>query len=470
MTRARLTLLVALGGLAAGLVLWAAGEPPLSRAEWRLHQARWNAQARRGGRPALTPGVRSVRGALGGEERCASCHLGAVHGAGRGAAAGGRSAPPLAGHPPIPCALTPGRAGVGCVVCHGGDGLRASPASLAHARRLDLGARDPDERRRRLEAGCAGCHERPGSVLGYDERVVPEVASGLRLYLEEGCPACHRLARVYRATDGGPSLDGVGARRTREQLLLRLRQPQRDSPSSPMPPSTREAHELGALVSFLLARRGSDPASARSPGLGDHFPKDGLELSAASPARGALWARRLGCVGCHRLGDADGGVPDLRLVGWYASGEELLLALREPGRRFPGGHMPRYELELPGLLTASLLDYLALQRAPLPSAPEEVLRGVCLRCHGPAGVRDPKAVVLSRGAGRSAPARGATASLPPARWPPPLSPAPPRERFLEAVLSGRKGSAMAPWGRALSRGFIESLHAALGTLGDGRPR
>jgi mono/diheme cytochrome c family protein len=389
---------------------------------------------------AREPAPRSVRGPEGAVERCPSCHLGALLGGPRTGGRAGR-------HPPIACALAPGRDGVGCVACHGGDPLRAAPAEAAHRRLLDRGGAKV-ERARRLEPGCASCHEQRGATraLAYDERVVPTVAAGLRLYLEDGCPSCHRLARVYRATAGGPLLDGVGARRTRVELLARLREPQRGSPGSPMPPSSREAHELEALAAFLLAQRvAAGAAPLPPPGLADHFPADSLSASTASPALGALFARRLGCVGCHRLGEADGGVPDLRLVGWYASGEELLLSLREPGRRFPGGHMPRYELELPPLLTASLLEHLALQRAPLPSSPEEVLRGVCLRCHGARGERDPKAVVL-------------------ARRPPPLSPAPPRERFLEAVLKGRAGSAMAPWGRALSRPFVESLHGALAGL------
>lgn len=413
MSRARILLLVLLGGALAALAGYALGREPAPR---------------------------SVRGPDGSVERCPSCHLGALLG---GPRIGGREGR----HPPIACALAPGRDGVGCVACHGGDPLRAAPTEAAHRRLLDRSG-ETLARARRLEPGCASCHEQRGAtrVLAYDERVVPTVAAGLRLYLEDGCPSCHRLARVYRATAGGPSLDGVGARRTRAELLVRLREPQRASPGSPMPPSSREAHELEALAAFLLAQREAPAADLASPpGLGDHFPRESLELSSASAAAGALWARRLGCAGCHRLGEADAGVPDLRLVGWYASGEELLLSLREPGRRFPGGHMPRYELELPPLLSASLLEYLALQRAPLPSSPEEVLRGVCLRCHGARGERDPKAVVL-------------------ARRPPALTPAPPRERFLETVVKGRAGSAMAPWGRALSRPFVESLHVALAGL------
>jgi len=206
-----------------------------------------------------------------------------------------------------------------------------------------------------------------------------------------------------------------------------------------MPPVALPASELDQLLAFLAAQvappRG--PAAPR-PALLDHFAAEPLE---PGPAAGAAWARRLGCVGCHRLGESDPGVPDLRHVAWIATDEELRASLLEPQRRFPGSAMP--PLHVPPDVEASLLEYLALLRAPLPSSPAAVFREVCARCHG--RQRDPKSVVLAR---RPPLLEAGAISLP-------------RDRFVRAVLEGRKGTAMRAWGRVFTPAFAEALYQEL---------
>jgi cytochrome c1 len=133
------------------------------------------------------------------------------------------------------------------------------------------------------------------------------------------------------------------------------------------------------------------------------------------------------------------GVVDLRHVGWYRSASELKQSLEQPQKQFKGTYMPQMNLTPAEL--ESLVLYLELQKTPLPSSAAQVFGQICARCHGSA--RDPKVVVL-------------------ARKPPQLS----RRRvsqdtFTATLTKGRQGTAMPPWGRVMSRAFIDALFKEL---------
>jgi len=427
----RLTLLALLLGLPAGALLQHLATPTPS---WRRWQQRWSELRRSRGLQDRAPGLVST-GASG--ERCVACHLGALP----GYSVSGH--PLFAPHPRLGCAL--GSSQGSCRACHRGDPRRLDVAG-AHGQRSPAGDRllglglGGEARRRWLQAACAGCHRGRGPALSYDARMVPEVAAGLALFLAEGCPACHRLPGVARLGEAGPPLAPSAWRRSTDELRQRLRRPQRFAPASPMPPSSLPAEELERLLVFLVAQASPGPDRGEAPQLADHFPAD--YPPEATPAAGALWARRIGCAGCHRLGEEPSGVPDLRFVAWTARPDELRTMLLDPGRRVPGTLMP--PVRMPSPIPESLLAWLQLQRRPLPSEPGQVVREICGRCHG--SVADPRRVVLSR---RPPLLEGvAAARLPPAR-------------FLEAVTRGRAGTAMAPWGRVLARSFLGELQAAL---------
>jgi mono/diheme cytochrome c family protein len=283
------------------------------------------------------------------------------------------------------------------------------------------------------------------------------VAAGLDVFLREGCPACHRIAGVHASAEHGPALTAIARRRSREELRDRLLRPQAASPRTPMPPVIVPGEELVRLVRFLEAQTGAGerlpgrelaPTTPGRPRLADHFPAE--HPRAPNATAGALFVRRLGCRGCHALGEREAGVPDLSYVGWYRTAKDVREALRDPARRFPGTFMPRPDM--PEAVIESLVSYLAARRAPLPSTPAQVYAQACRRCHGRPGARDPKAVVLM---GK----------------PPILDPGlarVPRARFLEVVRDGRAGTAMPAWGRVLSPRFIEELAGSLAAAG-GRP-
>jgi mono/diheme cytochrome c family protein len=418
-------LIALLLGLPLGVLLqqWSA-----AGGEWRSWQRRWSELRRVRGLAARAPGLVTA----GPADRCVTCHLGAL----TGRAVGGHVL--FAPHPPLACTVDPGQ--VGCRACHRGDGARVDRAGAhglrgpAGRRLLGLGLRG-GERLRALQAGCAGCHRKPGAALRYDVEVVPEVAAGLALFLTEGCPACHRVPGVAASREVGPPLAAAAERLSADELRERLLRPQRFAPASPMPPSPLGGEDLGRLVAFLTAQPGAAASGGRPPRLTDHYPAD-YPLQ-PTPAVGAIWARRLGCEGCHRLGERAGGVPDLRFAGHLLRSDELRTALLDPGRRVRSTLMPA--VQAPSTVEESLVAWLALQRRPLPASAAEVARQICLRCHG--RQPDPKRAVLSKQ--------------------PPLLDDVPQARFVDALSKGRPGTAMQPWGPVLGPALLLQLHSYL---------
>lgn len=417
--------------------------------EWRSYQSTYNELQRVDGLPAFRPQIQEITPSSTRQpERCVTCHLGMLlHADARAHRA------PFQAHPPLPCPLTVAQ--VGCVSCHRGDPQKLTVEG-AHALDEDSPRRVLDwraeaGRRLALQAGCAQCHlRRQHGVLRYEHEIVPDIAAGMDLFLSRGCYACHRVAGVYRFSDAGPDLTRVGSRLSRRVIRRHLVKPQARRPTSQMPPTSLPDRELERLTLFLVAQTGPDRelgssarsqlASLGSPRLSNHFRSE--YPASESSAAGALWARRVGCLGCHRLGEGDAGVPDLRLVGWTTAAQELRSTITRPQGRFPKSLMPA--LQMPPAVVESVVLYLAMQKRPLPSEPHTVFAEVCGRCH--ASDRDPAWVVLNRappllsGKGRRLPDRDA---------------------FVETARKGSPSTAMAAWGRVLSQTFLHGIYRHL---------
>jgi mono/diheme cytochrome c family protein len=432
---------------AAGLVLVVAlgfMRQQLWPAEWQRHQRVYNSLRRAAGLAPVEEGIRALQVA-GREERCVSCHLGAVLPAFDQA--------PLQAHPDTACALPIEQQG--CTGCHGGEPLRVTMAG-AHGtggdtRRALTDGAERAERLRRIQSGCAGCHQdRSGGVLRYDADKVPEVAEGMQQFLSQGCAACHRVAGVFSAAEHGPALTEVALRWSRQPLLALLRAPRSVHAASPMPPLTSGEADAERLLTFLLAQVGPQrepgcgaacalQAARARPGMTDHVQQP--LPRPANPAAGAWWARQLGCTGCHRASSTEAGVPELTRVGWYRSEEQLRALVHDPRKVMPGTWMPR--MQVPEPIVESLVAWLLLQKAPLPSSPDGVLREVCRRCHG--RERDAKTVLLSRLPPLLDGNKGGMT----------------KDRFIEKASAGVEGTAMPPWGRMLAGPFLGAIHDAL---------
>jgi len=432
-------------GFAAALVLYFLFSG-LCRPQWRLYQQDYAERTGREGKPSPEPGPISIeRSGDGKVERCVTCHLGMVFPQ--------SYEPPFQAHPETGCALSV--TDMGCTHCHRGEGL-ALTVEGAHG--LEDRSRYPlldwkagAAAAFRLQAGCARCHGgRPEGVLGYDEAVVPDVAAGMDLFLARGCTSCHCVTGLYCAAGSGPDLTGAALCRSFDEIKAVLRSPQSSFPGSPMPPLTGSEKEAGRLALFLLAQTdlagdmGSSGAQkllslAKTVTLADHF---GARFPTAPEASmGRVLAGEIGCLGCHGAGEAASGVPDLAYAGWTRGKEFIRTMLKAPQKQVPGTHMPA--LDAPPAVVESMVEHLYYDRARLPTHPETAFAGICAPCHGTE--RDPKVVVLVKA-------------------PPLLAPgkeAPDRDTFMQTLSKGRKGTAMAPWGRAFLKAFAERIYEFL---------
>lgn len=79
----------------------------------------------------------------------------------------------------------------------------------------------------------------------------PEITAGAQIFVANGCGGCHKV----NGSGGtlGPSLNGVGGRRSRDWIAQRLRDPRLQSPGTVMPAFGFSAHDRDLLISYLLS-------------------------------------------------------------------------------------------------------------------------------------------------------------------------------------------------------------------------
>jgi cbb3-type cytochrome oxidase cytochrome c subunit len=79
------------------------------------------------------------------------------------------------------------------------------------------------------------------------------VATGARLFVEQGCYGCHRVGAL--GTPIGPDLSRVGARYTAPDLVRWLSDPASQKPNAHMPKLELTPADITALAAFLAAQR-----------------------------------------------------------------------------------------------------------------------------------------------------------------------------------------------------------------------
>ncbi len=432
-----------LWGLLLGLVAYLVVRP-FKESGWRSIQDAYNRLQDKKGLATIDVGIRSID--VPGRphaDRCVTCHLGMILPDAHDGL--------YAAHPETLCAMVPSQ--IGCTPCHRGDGLQLSVQEAHGLKGNGSNALLGKDARIRfgfhLQSACAQCHvRRREGLLRYDVAAVPDAADGMNVFMSQGCTSCHRIPGVYNAREYGPPLGEIALGRSRHSIRNLLLAPQQSNALSPMPPVSLSPQDLDKLLVFLLAQRGLDSelgsspvstylAKEKRPSLQEHLDLESPPLP--NPGLGALWVQRSGCAGCHRTGDNDVGVPDLRYVAWTTSVEEMRLTLEDPQKRFPGTYMPKFEV--PTNILLSVVEYLGRQRTVLPSSPRDMYQEVCRRCHGQEP--DPKVVVLGT------------------RPPMLVSSKVPIEKFVETVTHGKQGTAMKPWGKVLSAEFVRGIHSSL---------
>jgi len=216
-----------------------------------------------------------------------------------------------------------------------------------------------ESRRGALESGLATARQAHPGIT---------VAQGETLFRALNCAACHRHHEIHpKPTNAAPSLIAESARVGADWLQSFLEQPVPVRPfgnvpgdGSRMPNFSLATNEVRDLSAFLLAPRPDAALKAYVPATRSAF-----ALSKAS----SLFADKLSCLGCHRLGERGGRIgPDLTRVRQRLQPGYVLNIIRDPRGTAPHSIMPRAPVTED---TARLIaDYLLLQ--PATPAQDEV--------------------------------------------------------------------------------------------------
>jgi mono/diheme cytochrome c family protein len=342
---------------------------------------------------------------LGTSDRCVTCHLGVDNPAMADAAQPHRAHPGkiLSDHP---------TAEFGCTICHRGQG---EATNFKEAKAIDVHWDYPLLPRELTESSCGVCHDPGGPLMAGH---APRLASGRRLFVDRGCPSCHKLGGIGGQL--GPALDGEG-RKTRHELPMgpvagehtlanwlvqHFLDPQKVVAGSRMSPPKLTPGEIRDLTTYMLSLQGRD--------LPQHY---------IAPDAVAAWYRRLHepmldgeilysiyCMNCHGEGTFgrwdpffQSFMPAVRGPGLRAMADEGFLRSQIAQGR-PGTIMPGWEQHAGGLSDGqfdALLEYLMGRNEPqgiVPRAAPTNLAGGdagrgqqlfdqnCSACHGAAGI------------------------------------------------------------------------------------
>ncbi len=117
---------------------------------------------------------------------------------------------------------------------------------------------------------CAGCHraeaqafaKTPHAPVGEGlpvsppitgEELSPSAAAGKKIYDDMVCAGCHKIGG--QGGDGGPALDDVGARLSREEITKRMMGRRAGTVMPPLPPDTPDK-QINELVDYMLTLKG----------------------------------------------------------------------------------------------------------------------------------------------------------------------------------------------------------------------
>jgi mono/diheme cytochrome c family protein len=327
-------------------------------------------------------------------------------------------------------------------VCHEGEG-RATTETLAHGH--DPFWPEPLLKGRFIEASCARCHPAP-YVAGMEH-----LRRGRELFEHKACMGCHKVQGLSRG-NLGLELTDVGTKREVEFFQKKLKNPLFNQVVTLMPNLHLSDEDIADLAVFLKSLKGralaEDPLTYRKR-LKDWSNARPAEIAVSAEAGKTLVEGR-GCLGCHKLGDVDGGnAPDLSRTGLLRDAKYVEQHLADPRVHTPGSNMPNFWLSASE--RAAIATYLtSLAGAPRAAEPKQLYLDLCARCHGEKG----------DGMGVMAPA-----VLPRPRvftnakffnWLP-------EARAHKAIRAGVPGTAMPPFGKILDEEAAKALFAYVRT-------
>lgn len=249
----------------------------------------------------------------------------------------------------------------GCTICHQGQGPALDYVKLVDGRIPDgphgLGKEHggdphllwdfPLLRGELVQASCRRCHVEQDEV-----HLAPAYMQGKALFETLGCFGCHSVKGYEKAEKVGPDLTRVRSKVNPSWLVRWIMNPKDYLPRTKMPNFSLSQDEATSIAAYLLSSSEPElPPLARHTG-GDQ--KKGKEL-----------VGKLGCLGCHRVGNEFPAppqpkpeemspaeailarfdpAPDLGQVGSKVNADWLFRWLKDPKRFSPKTRMPNLRL------------------------------------------------------------------------------------------------------------------------------
>ena len=245
-----------------------------------------------------------------------------------------------------------------------------------------------------LESACAQCHTEenfPGT---------PTVTEGRKLFFSQNCYGCHKIEGLSDGTLA-PDLTEAGKKFKLDYLWESIVDPTANLATSFMPNFHLSDDKVRALVVFLKSRKGLNFAetslahyraqlNAKRPGS-----ESKEEASTPSPAptlagpalvaQGEKLLTDHACTACHKLKATDGGIaPDLTYEGLIKDEDWIGDHFKNPRARVPDSIMPSFRFA--DTEFRAMTAFLVAQHTPPPAtAPAEMYKALCQRCHGEKG-------------------------------------------------------------------------------------
>ncbi len=316
-------------------------------------------------------------------DRCMTCHLGIDRPGFEDAKQPFRTHP----HRELIFATHP-IARFGCTVCHQGQGPALDSVEWAHGHmeRWDF----PLLKGELVQASCRRCHREQDEIS-----LAPVYTQGKTLFETMGCFGCHNVQGYEKAEKVGPDLMRIKAKVDPAWLVRWIQDPKGYLPRTKMPNFKLREDEAISIAAYLLhASEPEEAPLARYPG-GD-------------PGKGKALVARLGCLGCHRVGDEFPPpprpvkmdpveeilarfdfAPDLGKIGSKVNADWLFRWLKDPKRFRPTTRMPNLRLsdEEAGHLTAYLMTL--GRKRPIKGLEQELRK--------PERVKEGERLILKRG-------------------------------------------------------------------------
>jgi cytochrome c2 len=181
----------------------------------------------------------------------------------------------------------------GCTTCHGGEGratqIKGKPmgeGDFVHG--FAKHWKHPLLRKEQVQSSCTKCH--------LDQWELPHAdvsQKGKKLFWNLGCTGCHNVKGIQNPPKVGPSLENVASKVNQEWLMSWIKEPKSYLPHTKMPQAPLDILETGQI----------EKVAAYILDVSEEYKFPFGSYPGGSAALGAKTFEKVGCYGCHTLGE-----------------------------------------------------------------------------------------------------------------------------------------------------------------------